>query len=442
MISTDFSSRFSMPAVFPVRQAFRRPRVSDVRGAVAAELGRILPPGRLHEGARIGVTVGSRGITAIAEITRAAVDFLRERGAHPSIIPAMGSHGGATAEGQARLIAHFGITEESMGAPIRAAMGTRSLGVTPEGVEVFLAETVLDSDGILAINRIKPHTDYKGKIESGLAKLCAIGLGKYDGAREYHAHLFDIGLGGAIESAARRILETGKIIGGLGILENAYHETARVAAVGVEGFLEEEGLLLEEARTLMGRLPLDEIDVLVLDRIGKNISGTGLDTNVVGRNVHGFIEGVPWQKGMPVVWRIVVRDLSAESEGNAVGMGMVDYATERFLAKVDFRATMINAVTACAPGNVKTPGILANDREAVGAALSTAPRRPCGPILVHARDTLHLEHLWLSEACRPLVEGRPDVEILGASSPPGFDAAGNLRSPFDGPPLDGPPPSE
>jgi hypothetical protein len=419
-----------MPAVFPVRQRFKRPVVADIRAAVLEELARLFPPGRLREGARIGVTVGSRGITAIAEITRAAVDFIRDRGARPFILPAMGSHGGASAEGQTRLIAHLGVTEESTGAPILAAMTTRSLGKTPEGVEVFLAETALDSDGVLVINRIKPHTDYKGKLESGLAKLCAIGLGKYDGAREYHAHLFDIGLGGAIASAARRVLATGKIVGGLGILENAYHETARVAAVGTDDFLDGEGRLLEEARTLMGRLPLDEIDVLVLDRIGKNISGTGLDTNVVGRNVHGSIEGIPWQKGMPVVWRIVVRDLSAESEGNAVGMGMVDFATERFLAKVDFRATMINAVTACAPANVKTPGILANDREAIGAALSTAPRRPGGPILAHARDTLELERLYLSEACRPLIEGRSDVEILGDPEPLDFDAGGNLASPF------------
>jgi len=194
----------SLPRMFLARQEFPRPRVDDVPRTVTAELGKLFPPGKLRPGAEIGVTVGSRGIAGIARIARAAVDFFKSRDARPFIIPAMGSHGGAVAEGQRSLIAHYGVTEESMGAPIRDSMRTRKLGRTAEGVEVFIAEAAWNSDGILLMNRVKPHTDYKGRIESGLSKICAIGLGKYDGAQEYHNHIFDIGLGAAIQSAATR----------------------------------------------------------------------------------------------------------------------------------------------------------------------------------------------------------------------------------------------
>src|SRR5436309_4674526 len=263
----------SLPAMFLLRQRFARPRVTDAASAVKTELAKLFPTGSLRPGAEIGVTVGSRGITGIAAIARAAVDYLKGREARPFVIPAMGSHGGAVAEGQRSLIAHYGVTEESMGVPIRDSMKTRSLGKTREGVEVFLAEAAWSSDGILLLNRVKPHTDYKGPIESGLSKICAIGLGKYEGAQEYHSHIFDIGLGAAIQSAARHILSTGKVVGGLAVLENAYHETAKIEACplggskgGAEDFFAHEGRLLEEARKLMGRLPLLELDVLLCDR--------------------------------------------------------------------------------------------------------------------------------------------------------------------------------
>lgn len=418
------------PRLFQVRQKFPRPCVSETDAAVRSEMERLFPPGRLPEGARIGVTVGSRGIVGIADITRSIVSFLRSRGARPFIIPAMGSHGGARADGQRRLIGHYGVTEEAMGVPILDAMETRSLGRAPSGVEVFLAETACDSDGILLVNRVKPHTDYKGTIESGLAKMAAIGLGKLEGAREYHSHLFGMGLGAAIRTAAEYVLSSGRIIGGLAILENAYHETARLEAVEVEGFFDHESRLLEEARGLMGRLPLSELDVLICDRMGKNISGTGLDTNIIGRNVHGFIEGVPWQEGMPGIYRVVVLDLSSESEGNAVGMGMVDFAPERFRSKVDMEITFLNAITACAPANAKLPAIVPDDREAIHCALRTGPRREGGPILAHIRDTLELEKVCLSEACLPMIEGRDDLEVLTEPAAMRFDATGSLLSPF------------
>ena len=246
-----------IPAFFRLRQGFPRPRVEDLAGTVRDELDGLLPAASVAAGAEVGVTVGSRGIRGIATIARAAVDVLKERGVRPFIIPAMGSHGGATAEAQRRLIAHYGVTEEAMGCPVRAEMETRSLGQTPTGIEVRISEAAWRSDGVLLVNRIKPHTDYKGPIESGLTKICAIGLGKYDGAREIHRHRFATGLGPAIRSVAETLLATGKVLGGLAILENAYHETARVVGVPVGGLFETEERLLVEARGLMGRLPLD-----------------------------------------------------------------------------------------------------------------------------------------------------------------------------------------
>ena len=419
-----------VPRMFLARQKFPRPRLDDLRGTIKEELDRVFPAGSIRAGAQIGVTVGSRGISNIVEITRAAIDYLKSRDAQPFIIPAMGSHGGARGEAQRQLIAHYGITEESMDVPIRHAMATRSLGKTSEGVEVFLVETAWDSDGVLLMNRVKPHTDFKGPIESGLTKICAIGLGKYDGAQEYHSHIFDIGLGKAIVAAARTILATGKILGGLAIVENGYHETARIAGVTTDGFFEHEEELLKEASALMPALPVKELDILLCDRMGKNISGAGLDTNITGRSVFGYTQGVPWCEGMAAIYRIVVCDLSEESDGNAVGMGAVDFATRRFADKVDFNVTTINAVTACGPHLARLPVTLPNDREALTMALKSVPRRPGGPRVTYVRDTLELERVYLSAACLPLVEAHESVEVLSSPEPLTFDGNGNIVSPF------------
>jgi hypothetical protein len=419
-----------IPLFFTIRQTFDRPRVEDLTAAVRGDVEKVLPAGSVATGARVGVAVGSRGIRDIATVVRAAVDFLKGRGARPFILPAMGSHGGATAEGQRQLIAHYGVTEDAMGCPVRAEMETRSLGRTAAGVEVRMAEAAWQSDGILLVNRVKPHTDYKGPLESGLAKMCAIGLGKYDGAREIHRHLFTVGLGEAIRGVAGELVATGRILGGIAILENAHHETARIVGVPAAALFETEERLLVEARGLMGRLPLEEIDVLVCDRLGKNISGAGLDTNIVGRSVYGYTAGQPWKDGMARILRITVMDLSDESDGNAVGMGLVDFVPERFTKRVDHEVTRLNALTSCSPTAAKTPVVLADDREAIRAAIRTSPVRPEGPRVVYVRDTLELEHVLVSEACRPLVEGRAGVEIVSGPAPLRFDDSGRLRSPF------------
>ena len=419
-----------IPLFFRIRQGFPRPRAEDLSAAVHDELEKVLPGGSIAADARIGVTVGSRGIRDVATMARAAVDFLKGRGARPFVIPAMGSHGGASAEGQRQLIAHYGVTAEAMGCPVRADMATRSLGRTVSGIEAKIAEAAWDSDGILLMNRIKPHTDYRGPIESGLTKICAIGLGKYDGAREIHRHLFTVGLGEAIRGVAEKMMATGRILGGVAILENAYHETARIVGVPARALFETEARLLGEARRLMGRLPLEEIDVLVCDRLGKNISGAGLDTNIIGRSVYGYTPGQPWCDGMPSILRIAVMDVSDESDGNAVGMGLVDFVPERFTRRVDPDVTRLNALTSCAPGAAKSPVVLPDDRMAVLAAIQTSPLRPEGQRVVYVRDTLELEHVLVSEACRPLVESREGIEIVSGPAPLPFDERGRLRSPF------------
>ncbi|MEK6208704.1 MAG: hypothetical protein AABM32_13835 [Chloroflexota bacterium] len=395
----------------PVTVRFPRPVVTDVVAATRDAVAQVLASRSLPDGAEIGVTVGSRGIANIATIARAAIDALKAHRHRPFVIPAMGSHGGATATGQRHLLAHYGVTEEQVGAPIRDDMAARSLGVTPEGVEAFIAEVGWQADGVLLINRVKPHTDFKGPLESGLAKMCAIGLGKYEGARECHRQVFGIGLGNAIRAAAGRVIESGKILGGVAILENAYHETARIEAVALDGFFAHEERLLIEAKRLMGRLPLDEIDVLLCDRMGKNISGAGIDTNIIGRSVYGYEHGRPWHEGMPVIHRIVVRDLAEESDGNAVGMGMVDFVPRRFASKVNEEVTVLNATTARSPENAKWPIVLQNDRDCLRMALATSPDRVGGPLIVYVRDTLELGSAFVSLACVPLLRDRADIEI-------------------------------
>jgi hypothetical protein len=413
----------------PVTVRFPRPVVTDVVAATRDAVAQVLASGSLPNGAEIGVTVGSRGIANIAAIARAAIDALKAHGHQPFVVPAMGSHGGATASGQRHLLAHYDVTEEEVGAPIRDDMTARSLGMTPEGVETFIAEVAWHADGVLLLNRVKPHTDFKGPLESGLAKMCAIGLGKYEGARECHRQVFGIGLGNAIRAAAGRVIESGKIIGGVAILENAYHETARIEAVAIDGFFAHEERLLTEAKRLMGRLPLYEIDVLVCDRMGKNISGAGIDTNIIGRGVYGYEHGRPWHDGMPVIHRIVVRDLAEESDGNAVGMGMLDFVPRRFARKVNEEVTVLNATTARSPENAKWPIVLESDRDCLRMALATSPERAGGPLVVYVRDTLELGRAFVSEACVLLLRDRADIEIAG---PPEFLrwSADDIVSPF------------
>ena len=420
-----------IPEFAPVRMDFPRERVADVRAATAAAVSDVLGSKRFRAGASVAITAGSRGIVDIDAITRTVVDSVRSLGYDPLIVPAMGSHGGATSDGQRAVLARYGITEATMGCPIRSEMDVTPLGEGDLGVEAFMARAAWQADAVLIVNRVKPHTDFLGIRESGLTKMLAIGLGKLEGAQACHQHVFDIGLGAAITSAASLILATGKVAGGIAIIENAYHEVARIDAVPSSAFLDREAELLLEARRLMGRLPLDEIDVLVCDRMGKNISGQGLDTKIIGRSPFGYVQGQPWQPGMPIIRRIVVRDLTPETAGNAMGMGLIDVVPERFLHKVNVATTLINSITAMTTENAKTPHVVPNDEEAIRLALRMLPPREGGPRVVYVRDTLELADSLVSEACLASLAGREQVAVLGPAGPLRFDAARNLISPFE-----------
>src|ERR1700728_5010 len=333
------------PRLLVVRQKFPDRRIPDVAAEVRSQLGASNFAARLKPGSRTAIGVGSRGIHNIASIVRSAVRYWKDAGMQPFLFPAMGSHGAASAAGQANVLAHYGITESSMGCPLVSQLEVVSLGKTADGIEAFMDREAYNSDGVMLIGRVKWHTDYAGKIESGLFKMMAIGLGKFAGARHYHTYAYKLGLEHTIRAIGRQVLESGKILGGLAILEDAHHNTAKLEFVPVENMERREEELLALAKSWMGRIPTD-LDILILDEIGKNISGAGMDTKVVNRSVQGVYNLWP---DTPAIERIFVRDLSDLSYNNAVGVGMADVVTDRLVDRIDWEPTRINSLTASPP---------------------------------------------------------------------------------------------
>ncbi|MFN0124020.1 MAG: lactate racemase domain-containing protein [Blastocatellia bacterium] len=415
-----------LPKVFRVRQNFQTPRVDDIPAAVAAAMERFRP--RLTPGATVAVGAGSRGISHIAVIIRAVCEVLRDFGAQPFIIPAMGSHGGATAEGQLHILEGYGITAEAMGVPIRATMDVVELGRTPSGVMVYQDRHAAEADFILPVNRVKLHTDFKGETESGVVKMTAVGFGKLAGAKEYHRQAFHLTFPRVFQEVARQVLSTGRMLGGLGILENPLHETARIAAVSADNFIGEEQALLAEARAMMPRIPCERIDLLIVDEIGKNISGAGLDTNIIGRSVNGYVENVPTHANTPVIKRMLVCDLTPESNGNGVGIGMADFTTARFMDKLDLNASVINCLTAMTPFNIKLPIYFPTDREAIAAGIRTAGREDLSQgRVVRIKNTLSLSEIEMSAHYLDEISARGDLTVLGEPRDMDFMDNGNLR---------------
>src|SRR4051794_21941008 len=310
----------SLPRLLVVRQKFVDRRIPDLAAEVRKQLSGSGFASRLKPGARVAIGVGSRGIHNIATIVRHVVGFWKDAGMQPFIFPAMGSHGAASAEGQADVLAHYGITASAVGCPVISQLEVVSLGKTADGIEAFMDKLAYDSDGVMLVGRVKWHTDFAGKIESGLFKMMAIGLGKFAGAQRYHSYAYTLGLEHVIRSVGRQVLKSGKILGGLAILEDAYHNTGKLDAVPVEEMMQREEENLALVKTWMARIPFD-LDVLVMDEIGKNISGAGMDTKVANRGVQG--EYNPWP-GVPKFQRIFVRNLSEKTYNSAVGLGMAD----------------------------------------------------------------------------------------------------------------------
>src|SRR5229473_4147154 len=389
------------PRLLLVRQKFPDRRIRDVGAAVSDELARSPFGGRLKPGARVAIGVGSRGITNIATIVRSLVDFWKSKGARPFIFPAMGSHGAATAEGQADVLAHYGIIEATMGCPVISSLDVVPLGRTPEGIEAFMDRNAYESDGVMLVGRVKWHTDFAGNIESGLFKMMAIGLGKFAGAQRYHTYAYKLGLERVIRTVGRQVLASGKILGGLAILEDANHNTAQLTAVPVEDMERKEEELLALAKTWMGRIPMP-LDILILDEIGKNISGAGMDTKVVNRGVYG--ESNPWP-GEPRIERIFLRDLSEHSYGNGVGLGMADVIHDRVLEKIDWLPTTITSLTASTPSAIRTPVHFAADRECLERIAPTVGRVDLADVTFGwIRNSLEITVLKLSENLRGEIE--------------------------------------
>ena len=420
---TDFTSL--LPDFLRVKQHFPDLRIRDLREEVLRQLEAAGFTARLSPGSRIAIGVGSRGVANTAAIVGATVDFWRAKGHHPFLFPAMGSHGGATAEGQRQVLARYGIEEATMGCPVVSQMDVVATGISDAGIETFADRAAMESDGILLINRVKWHTSFQGPVESGVTKMAAIGLGKIDGARACHRHARSLGMENVIRSVARRNLATRKILGGLAILEDASHHTARIAALQAENLIEAEEQLLATVCSWMGRIPVPGLDILILDEIGKEISGTGMDTKVVNRGVLGQYN--PWP-GIPRVERIYLRDLSATSHGNAVGIGMADMIHDRLLAKIDPEVTWVNAITSGSLAAVRTPIHYPSDRKCIEILAQTVGKSDTRQVtLGWIRNSLELGSLALSENLRPLIEQNPALEILGPPFQLDFDPEGNLR---------------
>lgn len=378
----------------------------------------------LRPGARIAIGVGSRGIANIATIARAVAQYWIARGMKPFIFPAMGSHGAATAEGQADVLAHYGIIPETMGCPIVSSLDVVPLSRTPEGIQTYMDRSAFESDGVMLLPRVKWHTDFEDTIESGLFKMMAIGLGKFAGAGHYHTYAYKLGLAKVIRSIGREVLKCGKVLGGLAILEDAYHNTAQLTAVPVENMERQEEELLALAKSWMARIPMD-IDVLIVDEMGKDISGAGMDTKVINRDSFGHYN--PW-KTAPNIERIFVRGLSGNTYGNAVGVGLADMATDRLVNGIDSSPTYINAITASTLPPVRIPIHFATDRECLERLMPTVGKFDMQQVRTGwIHNTLELTPIALSENLRAEIEQNPLLEILEGPMDLDFDPAGNLE---------------
>ena len=422
------STPIPFPRMIAVRQKFPVSQPLDIPAAVRHEFKAQNVLSRLTPGAQIAVAVGSRGITKIKDIVAAVLDELKDAGAKPFIIPAMGSHGGATPEGQIGVLESYGITEHSMGVPIRASMEVERLGTSADGVEVFCSVEALRSDGIVIVNRVKPHTDFSGTHGSGVMKMIVIGLGKRTGAATCHGAAARLGFERVIRGVARVTLRRAPILCGVAIVENQFHDTARIAVLNPGEIETREKELLEEARRLMPRLPFDDIDVLIVDRLGKNVSGSGMDPNVTGRWVHGYSTSLADDnRQSPRIRRIFVRDLTPETHGNAIGIGFADITTTRLVNAMDKRVTYVNAMTSLTPHGAKIPIHFDTDRECIAQALSSLAIPDVRQAkVVRIADTLSLVNLEVSEVYADLVKAREDLETVEAPREMRFDGTNNL----------------
>jgi Lactate racemase N-terminal domain len=414
------------PKMVRVRQHFERPRVDHVAGSVRSELERLQLGRTIRAGQSVALTAGSRGIANIPLVLRTIAEFLKKLGARPFLIPAMGSHGGGTADGQRQVLESYGITEEFVGAPIRASMEVVSLGSSEDAYPVVIDRHAAEADHIGVIGRVKPHTGYHGAVESGLLKMMMIGLGKHAGAEVYHRIMLDEPFEKVVRSVSRTIRAKAPIAFGLAIVENAYEETARVEGVRPGDFEEREKELLVLAKQWLARLPFSKADLLIIDEIGKDISGSGMDTNIVGRKRAFRMQ--PMTEGQPQMRNIFVRGLSDRTHGNAAGIGVADFTTTRLVRSMNYRATVINCLTAGYPEGANLPVHFETDREVIEAALGIIGNRPPEKAhIMRIRNTLAVEELDVSVPCLEKGKRCSEFSTIGQAQDLEFDSRGDLK---------------
>lgn len=407
-----------LPRMVKVKQIFNSQPIADVYQEVlrAVESKSSL----IKQGAKIAIGVGSRGVNNLADITKATVEILKKYGAEPFIVPAMGSHGGATDEGQQEVLEALGVTEEYVGAPIRSSMQVVTLDVLPNGLPVYMDKLAYESDGIVVINRIKPHTAFRGPYESGLCKMITIGLGKQKGAESCHAYSFKY-MAENIPAMAKVSIAKANILFGVGVLEDAYDQTAKVVCLNPQEIMEQEPALLEEAKSMMPRILVDKIDVLIIDEIGKDISGDGMDPNITGRYP------TPYAHGGPDVSKMLILRLTERTHGNANGLGTADFTTAECVKMVDPIKAYVNGLTSTVVGPTKTPMPLPNDRIAIQAAIKTSNVIDKSKLsVVRIKNTLKLSTIYVSKMIVDSVRQTPGAEIVSEPEEFVFGADGNL----------------
>lgn len=409
-----------------VRQRFAAPALEEPWERVFEQTARLLSESGLRVGASVAITAGSRGIRGAGEACEAAARAVREAGGEPFFFSAMGSHGRGKAEGQREVLQSLGITEENVGAPVSCSERVAFIGETSgplPGLPVYFAEEAAGADAVLALNRVKPHTSFRGPQESGLMKMLAVGAGRAEGASMVHGLGWE-NMAGAVQSMGGVILDQIPVLGGVALVQNGREEPALIEAVAAPELPEREAELLEAACGLLPRLPVDGLDALVVRRMGKDFSGTGMDTNVIGRL---RLEGLP-EPDSPAIRHLGVLDLTEASHGNATGVGLADFTTRKLVEKIDREATYLNCLTSGSPTRAAIPMTLENDRELLEAIWqSLKPQEDSGVRLAVIEDTLHLEELWLSEATAEEALQKSNVEAVGEPSPLGFDLKGDLR---------------
>lgn len=421
-VVSDLLKDTPLPKFFKIKQTFPRPVIKpeDIPEVVHSQLKNPKFADQIKPGMRIAITAGSRGLANYARILKAIVDFCKEKGAKPFVVPAMGSHGGAVAELQTSILNGYGITEEVIGCPIISSMEVKKIGLTPDGRDVYIDKNAAEADGIIIYNRVKPHTCFRGPYQSGIMKMMAIGLAKQAGAENCHAQGYEL-LPKNIHMYGQAIIDHSKMLFAVATVENAYDETCKITCIHRDDVGAVEPVLLQEAADLMPRILVDECDVLVVDELGKNFSGDGMDPNITGTFCTPYADG-----GIKSQY-VCVLDLSPETQGNGIGIGMANATTARCARKLDLEEMYPNSITSVEVGSARIPCVMKTDQETIQLCVKICiGNDKDNPRIVRIPNSSFIQHIMLSEAYYNEVKDRNDIEILSEPAPLPFDSEGNL----------------